>query len=279
MKLPSFHLDVKLIALDLDDTLLTDSLEISFETVTALHKAAVQGIRIVICSGRAVGGIMSYAKKLALTDTEEGRYIIAINGARIIDLRRNISVYSRNLDFEILSFVLREAEKRELAVQVCESSTAYCNVDTKWARLDSELCSLDFKAVADFEQFLRRGFPKILISAPPEKINSFLPQLQESLVKSKKAQVFTSKPYFLEVMPFGCAKGESLLRLCGILGIQKEQTLAFGDSMNDESMIKLAGYGVAMLNGNEYIKNIARYITRYTNQQNGIADFLNNYVL
>ena len=61
--------------------------------------------------------------------------------------------------------------------------------------------------------------------------------------------------------------------------IDHSTTLAFGDSMNDESMIEKCGYGVAMVNGNEHIKNIADFVTEKTNNDDGVADFIEKYIL
>lgn len=94
-----------------------------------------------------------------------------------------------------------------------------------------------------------------------------------------KADVFISKPYFLEVMAHGCGKGSSILWLADYLNIPKEQTMAFGDSMNDESMILQTEYGVAMCNGLEAIRDKAKFVTRKTNDNDGIADFLEDFVL
>jgi len=96
---------------------------------------------------------------------------------------------------------------------------------------------------------------------------------------SGAADFFISKPFFLEVMPHGCGKGEAIAFLSDRLGIDRNETMAFGDSMNDESMIRMSGHGVAMLNGLAAIRDAAAYVTRKTNDEDGIADFLEAFVL
>ena len=110
---------------------------------------------------------------------------------------------------------------------------------------------------------------------------SIVAELQDKLKKKfgDKAVIFTSKPYFLEIMPPNCGKGEALLYLANMLNISKDKIMVFGDSMNDESMIRMAGYSVAMSNGLDYIKDVARYVTRKSNNEDGIADFLESFVL
>jgi hydroxymethylpyrimidine pyrophosphatase-like HAD family hydrolase len=91
--------------------------------------------------------------------------------------------------------------------------------------------------------------------------------------------LFTSKPYFLEIMPPACDKGSGLAIVAGRLGLSREEVMAFGDSMNDEAMLRWAAYGVAMLNGDERVKKTARYTTEKTNDNDGLADFIERYVL
>ena len=94
-----------------------------------------------------------------------------------------------------------------------------------------------------------------------------------------RAVIFTSKPYFLEILPPNCGKGEAITWLANHIGLDPATTMAFGDSMNDESIIRLCGYGVAMKNGLEEIKKAADFVTEKDNNNDGIADFLYKYVL
>ena len=117
----------------------------------------------------------------------------------------------------------------------------------------------------------------MMVSGPPE----ILPEVQRELKEllGKKAVIFTSKPYFLEIMPPECGKGEALLWLIQKLNIPQKSLMAFGDSMNDETMIRKAPMSVAMLNGLEYIKDLAAFVTQKNNNEDGVADFLESYVL
>ena len=264
MKLPTEKLNAKIIALDLDDTLLNSSLKISPRTIYILQKVASKGIYIVLCSGRAENAILPYVRALDIAGSQQGRYLIGINGASIFDLHLRKPIYSEKISGDILKFVYEEAKKRGLPAQVYDPSTIYASEDNAWTQLDAQMCKLRLKIENNFSKFLEQGHPKMVI--PAEQL-------------AGRADVFISKPYFLEVMPFGCGKGSSVLWLANYLGIPKEQTMAFGDSMNDESMIKQCEYGIAMINGLDYIKNEAKYITRKSNDEDGIADFLEEFVL
>lgn len=277
MKLPSGKLNVKIIAIDLDDTLLNKELQISERTINAIQQAVNKGIYIVLCSGRAENGILPYVRALNIAGRQHGRYLIGINGASVLDLHTRLPIYSQKLDGEILKFVYEEAKKRGLPAQVYDPSTIYASEDNAWTQIDAQMCKLNLKIEGNFPQFLDKGHPKMIIPAEPADVANFLPFLKENL--QGKAECFISKPYFLEVMPYGVGKGSTIHWLADYLGIPHEQILCFGDSMNDESMIRSCNHSVAMCNGLEYIKDIAKYVTEKSNNDDGIADFLEKFVL
>lgn len=117
----------------------------------------------------------------------------------------------------------------------------------------------------------------MLVPGEPEKLKILQKKAKEKL--GDRATIFTSKPFFLEVLPPDCGKGIAVLWLAKHLGIPEEQTMAFGDAMNDENMIRLCGFGVAMKNGNEELKAMADFITYKTNDEDGVADFIEKHVL
>lgn len=277
MKLPQNKLNPKLIALDMDDTLLNKDLIITEKTAFAIKKAADKGIYIVLCSGRTKGGLDPFIKSLGLEKSEYGRYIVSLNGARIFDLWKNEIIYSQNVDGEILVQAFEEAQKLDLPGEIYSPNTIYANVDNEWSRLDSSLCKLNLEVIEDFKGSLAKGQSKMVIPGDPK----IVADLQEKLKKmfGEKAVIFTSKPYFLEIMPQNCGKGEALLHLGNHLEIKADEIMAFGDSMNDESMIRLAGLSVAMCNGRKEIQEMAKFVTKKSNNEDGIGDFLEEFVL
>lgn len=277
MKIPKNHLDVKIIAFDLDDTLLTDERKISPRTLAAIQKACEKGIYIVLCSGRAENGILPYVREMNIAGSEYGRYIVSFNGASIFDLHLRNQIFANTVDIDVLKFVYREARSRGMPSIVYKNNTIYSWEDSEWAQMDAKLCNLDFEVVPDFEKFLEDNYPKMLVPSEPEKVSELKEFLQVKL--AGKADVFTSKPYFLEVMTHGVSKGKAILELADKLGISRKETMAFGDSMNDESMLHDCEYGVAMSNGLDYIKEICPFVTRFDNNNDGIADFLEEFVL
>ncbi len=276
-KLPEKKLPVKLIALDLDDTLLNDSREISDENVHVLRRAASLGIYVVLCSGRAEDAILPFVRRLDLAGTQSGRYIIAVNGCSIFDMHKRERIYNKKVPADVLLYADRMAREMGYYSEVYGPDVIYAEKSTEWTRLDSEMCGVRLEIVEDYENFLRQGFVKMLIAGEPEKLQVLQKKLRDGL--GTRANVFVSKPYFLEVLPANCGKGQAVNFLADHLGISRKETIGFGDSMNDEDMIRECGYGVAMCNGFEEIKDIADFVTEKTNDENGVGDFLKKYVL
>ena len=276
-KLPEKKLPVKLIALDLDDTLLNDSREISDENVHVLRRAASLGIYVVLCSGRAEDAILPFVRRLDLAGTQSGRYIIAVNGCSIFDMHKRERIYNKKVPADVLSYADRMAREMGYYSEVYGPDVIYAEKATEWTRLDSEMCNVRLEVVEDYENFLRQGFVKMLIAGEPDKLQVLQKKLRDGL--GTCASIFVSKPYFLEVLPANCGKGQAVNFLADHLGISREETIGFGDSMNDEDMIRECGYGVAMCNGFEEIKELADFVTEKTNDENGVGDFLKKYVL
>ncbi len=276
-KLPSQKLKVGLIAFDLDDTLLNDKCTVSDDTVAAIQECARRGIYIVLCSGRTERGILPHVHRLNIAGTQAGRYIIAINGASVFDLHTRLPLRRLGLDGKTLQEVHHLADSLGLGCHVADEDSIVADRDTEWTRKDSILCNLNFRVEEEFDSYIAKGYPKMIIPAPVEQVQQVLPVLKDKL--NGKADVFTSKPYFIEIMPAGVGKGQSLIWLADQLKVPHNQTMAFGDSFNDESMLRAVEYSVAMCNGQDAIKELSRFNTRKSNDQDGIADFLNNWIL
>lgn len=277
MKIPAHKLDVKIIALDLDDTLLTEDLTITPRTVEALRKAAVKGIYVVLASGRLENAMLSYVRTLSIAGSQQGRFLICLNGSSVYDLHLRQQIYSRVVPVDILKFVYHEAAARGLPVQVYGTDEIFVSFDNEWSERDKNLSKLKLSVVEDYENFLSKDFSKMVIPFEPEKLKPFEKFLKESL--AGKVEIFTSKPYFLEVLPIDSGKGNTLKWLCRELKIPQSQTMVFGDSFNDLSMIEYSAHSVAMCNGQPEILERADYVTRFDNNHDGIADFLEDFVL
>lgn len=276
-KIPSQKLKPKLIALDMDDTLLTSDLRISDRAVSAIQKLAARKIFIVICTGRVEKGIAPFVRRLCLPKNEFSKYAILSNGSSIFDLHSKREIFSQKLDYEILLRAKEEAARLNLPCQVYDSENIFANVENDFSRKDVALTKMELKIPGDFDSFLKQGFSKMLIPGDEQIIKKLFGILQNAL--AERAVIVISKPYFLEVLPPNSGKGEALEILSERLGIKMRDVMAFGDSMNDETMILKSGLSVAMRNGLQAIQDEAKFVTRFSNDEDGVADFLEEFVL
>ncbi len=276
-KLPQSKQNVQIVALDLDDTLLKHNLTISDYTVSVLQKVAEKGIYVMLCSGRIDDAMLPYIRQMDIAGSEYGRYMITQNGTNILDLHLRLSIYSRQLDYDIAMHVYNTLEEYDVTAHVYDSSFIFTFKHTDWGDRDAQLSGLKKELIEDYPEFLKKGFPKIVIPGEPEVLKEVEARLKKEI--GDKCVIFTSKPYFLEVLPKDSGKGEALVWIANELNIPIENVMSFGDSMNDESMMKLTGKSVAMINGLDCIKEMAVFNTEYSNDEDGVAKFLEKFVL
>lgn len=283
VKLPKERLNIRLIASDLDDTLLNKKSELTKETIRTLRRAADRGIQIVLCSGRSPDAMMQFISALALADRPEGRYVIAFNGAQIYDLVERVPIYESTVDSNLLKKAYSLAKENNLPCVVYRDGVMYSWEDSYWARLDSVLCRVNFQVVEDFYNFLELGFPKMLIPGEPASIARITPILREEL--GQDVELYTSRPDFLDITSCNIGKGQTLTKLVEILGLDPKKVLTFGDGENDCSMLDSGGTGgflglsCAMCNGVEKAKECATFITERDNDEDGVAHFINKFVI
>ncbi len=276
-KLPDSKQIVQIVALDLDDTLLKHDLTISDYTVSILQKLSEKGIYIMLCSGRIDDAMLPYVRQMDIAGSEYGRYMITQNGTNILDLHLRLSIYSHQLEYEIAMHVYNALQSYGLTAHVYDSSTIFTCKHTEWGDMDAKLSGLNKELVEDYPELLKHGFPKIVIPGEPEVLKELEAKLKSEI--GEECVIFTSKPFFLEVLPKNAGKGEALVWLANELNVPIENVMAFGDSMNDETMMQLMGKSVAMINGLDYIKDIAVFNTEYSNDDDGVARFLEKFVL
>jgi hydroxymethylpyrimidine pyrophosphatase-like HAD family hydrolase len=104
----------------------------------------------------------------------------------------------------------------------------------------------------------------------------------ESLIRTylgRDITLFSNRPYFIEILPPETNKGTALARVAEAMSIDSGEVLAIGDSMNDEDMIRWAGTGVAMINGDDRIKSIADLVTDHSNDDDGVAEIIDKFIL
>lgn len=267
---------IKLIACDLDDTLLKEDLSISPRNRGALRSAAAQGIRIVLASGRNIHSMKAYARDLGLDGP--GEYMICTNGAEILETATGRRIYEKSIDGPLCQEIVRAMAERDLAWQVYEDGFIHVSEAGPWSELDQKLTGQMVRVIpaAERQAFLAKGHVKFVVPGDAERIAEVLPELQALF--AGRAELVISKPYFLEILPLGVDKGEALTRLCALLGIGLEDVLAMGDSMNDLGMLRLAGHSWAPANGRPEAQAAARRVSHLSHEEDAVAAIVEEYL-
>lgn len=274
-------MDIKLIALDLDGTLLNSEKKLSDRNRQALMTCMQRGIEIVPTTGRTVDGIPSVVKEIPGL-----HYAITTNGAVIRDLRTGREIDSRRMPGSLALEIIEKAQTQSLIYDVYIEGRG--KMESRFYRnLEAYHIS---PVMIDMIHMSRDEIPgtvqDYIISSGKmiEKVNMFFADeetriyMRRVLAPIPQILVTSSMPNNLEINYEGAAKGEAILRLAGHLGICPEQTMAFGDGENDFNMIAKVGCGVAMSNGEEALKAAADYVT-CSNDEDGVAAAIEKLIL
>jgi Cof subfamily protein (haloacid dehalogenase superfamily) len=264
-----------MIALDLDDTLLRSDLTISFRTRNTIKRVESAGIVVVLASGRVPAALEQFARLLGMH--KRPGYLICNNGTMIQESQTGSIVYEIKIPPETALIAYDLAAAEGFPVQIYENDVMYISRFNEFADYDQKLTGLRQVVVENFRAMVAAGVYKLLIPGDPMILKPLEALLRTYL--GDTATLFTSKPYFLEILPPATDKGTALAWVAKRAGIPREAVLAIGDSMNDEGMIRWAGVGVAMSNGDDRIKNIAAIVTDKSNDDDGIANLIERYIL
>ena len=263
---------MKLIGVDVDGTLLNSENKITPKTRQALIRAGEMGHKIVIASGRPTDAVKDLAKELKF-DKFDG-LLSNYNGGTITNYSSGKVLVNHNLDRNLALEILDKT--RFLNIIVPYKDMILSDKYHKFLEAEKKLLGLEARIVSDIRDKLDFDPNKILFAAEPENLEENIPFLKENF-GHKTSQVRSHRNYY-EIMPKGLSKGNSLLEIADYFGIDQADIIAFGDEMNDASMIEIAGTGVAMANAVEPIKNMADYLT-LSNDEDGIGDYLEKFVL
>ncbi|MGO5078343.1 Cof-type HAD-IIB family hydrolase [Oscillospiraceae bacterium LCP25S3_E3] len=263
-------MNFKLLATDLDGTLLNDNKEISFINYEALEYAVNKGIILVPCTGRAVNGITKY-DRLAQLST----YAIAYNGAMIINLKNNEIIYHCPLDKKDVFYIVNRGIQYNTNICIWSNNKLYCNVINDYTMSYSKISGIapeKFNSLADFESKI---ITKVLWHDSEESIAKYLKEMSNTV--SESVCCCTPKPWFLEFFNSQTSKALALDKLNAALNIKQSEVIAFGDELNDVSLIKYAGTGVAMANARKEVKLCADIITS-SNNDDGVAQIIHKLI-
>ncbi|MFV0440972.1 MAG: Cof-type HAD-IIB family hydrolase [Lachnospirales bacterium] len=265
----------KLIALDIDGTLLNSKREISKKTKEYMKKAYEKGVKFVLISGRSTATMIEIAKETGID--KMGGYIIGCNGGVCLNLVNNEIIYEKSIPNKYLKDIYEFAEKKDVPMLVYKDEEFYLTRNKENYILLTERFPYKKNIIEtkDFLDEVKFDFNKALLVDSPEKI---LECEKEALKEFPNYELTRSEPIFLEFSPNGVHKAIGISKIMEIMNIKIDEVIAVGDSYNDLTMIEFAGLGVAMGNAHKEVKEIADYVT-LSNDEEGISHIIEKFIL
>lgn len=268
----------KIIASDLDGTLLNNASQVSRENIEAIAGLTAKGVWFVPCSGRTFAEIPQ-----AIRENENIRYIIHSNGAVVLDKQTGNRIQTcipNALGRKIMDILT--ACQTHITIR-CDGN---CYVDSKQQTPEDfvyyNVIEAHVDCVHHYAQY-RDDFNQLAYSLDnAEVFSAFFHSYEEKLACRKlleadgRLRVVEASEYNLEIMNIEAGKGNALYALCDLLGVDYEATISMGDSDNDSSVTQAAGLGLAMENACDSLKAIADEII-CSNEEHGVAYVLNRY--
>lgn len=273
-------MEIKMIFLDLDGTLLNDKKKVPKVNHEAIDAALALGHKVFICTGRPLSSTIKQIPALGLE--RPGCYAITYNGGLIYDTWEKKVIYKKTLPMDQVRYVFEKAyEYGGIHIQTYTDEGFICEYDTKESRDYERIVQTKRKVVKDVFAELNGQEPcKVLAIAhgyDRKRIEGFRESFME-WAKGKMEIYFSSYEY-LEFVPEGINKGNAIKWMSEFLKIPLENTIAVGDAENDLTMIKTAAVGAVMKNAGEQIKQYGNYITKKDNNEGGVAEVIQKFML
>ncbi len=266
----TMNLPYRLIAIDLDDTLLGDDLQISRKNKEAIEEVVRRGGVVTIATGRMFQSAQIYAKQLAIDVP-----IITYQGAFVRTLLSEEVLYEKFVPQEIARRAVQIARDQNIHVHLYFNDTLYADVDDDYMKEYSELAGVPYEVIDDLLD-IEGDAMKVLFVDTPERLDEFATDLHTTF--GTHVHITKSKPQYLEMTHPQATKGQALTFLANRLDIPMTEVMAFGDSFNDRDMIEIAGLGIAMENGHPAIREIADYVTK-SNNEHGVYEGIRRFIL
>lgn len=268
-------MSIKLVAIDLDGTLLNPQKEITPAVREAVQEAKKAGVKIVITTGRPISGVKKILTELGLTDP--GDYVITFNGGLVQEVASQEDLVTESLSYEDYLDIEFHARKIGLPMHASTKEGMYTANRTigKYSMYEALLVdsSLSYHTPEEMDN---KTIIKIMLVEEPEVLDQKIQQLPPTFYE--RFMISKSAPFYLEITPKTASKGLAVKKLASLLGYPLSEVMAIGDEENDRSMLEIAGVAVVMDNGAPTVKAIATHITK-SNKESGVAYAIREWVL
>lgn len=266
----------KLVALDLDGTLLNSKKEISTYNMKVIKKLEDSGIRIVLATGRTFTAAYHYYLELGLNTP-----IISCNGGFIYNPKNDEVIFGKPIIESSLVNIIELLDKLNIYYQYYSAKKVYTKriafLTEEWTKMNLKLsreAQINIEVISKPLNEIRKRKEEIYKVLLTDKDESVVELVMKELSKDKSLEFVVSVGNSLDIMAAGITKGAALERMANFYNIGMEDVISIGDNHNDISMIENAGCGIAMENSETHIKKFADIVAP-TNNENGVGVILN----
>lgn len=258
-------------AFDLDGTLLNSQHELSDENREALQALSANDILVVLISGRMHRSILPISNQIGLENP-----IISYNGGMVKHAITNEVYHHTPVSSKAATEIVKDCIEQNLHLNYCWNDELFVVEKNEWSDLYELRTGVPANPVGDLIEMVEKAPTKLLIIHPPEKLQPLLTRFKTKY--GDTLYVTQTQPEYIEFMNSEVTKGHALTAVANQYRIPIDSVVAFGDSYNDESLLKTAGFGIAMDNAVEPIKACADYITT-SNDDHGVAKAIWDIIL
>jgi Cof subfamily protein (haloacid dehalogenase superfamily) len=268
------ELKYKLLALDVDGTLVTDTLVITDPVKKAVAAAQERGVVVTLATGRMFRSAVQFANELNLSAP-----LICYQGAMVKHSRTGELIFHQPVPLDLARRFIELAQKHNYHVNAYVDDHIYVAEMTDEARYYSSLARVPAEVVGNLLNFIdrpERAPTKLVIVTDEDKTLGVLHEFEDAFGHS--LYVTRSHARFTEAVHPECSKGVALRALAKSLDIPVEQTLAVGDNLNDLPMLEMAGFSVAVANSSPGVKEKAGYVASGA-VGDGVVEAINRFIL
>lgn len=267
--------NIKAIFVDIDRTLTNDNKQVPLENSLAIKKAIQKGIMVVLCSGRN----FSYAQKKAI-ESNSSEYLITNNGAQIYNYVTKKSVYENIISRETTEKFIYELRKMDIEFILNTSNTRFGSRNVK-REIDKDEKYFDDLSEIGNENVLQIVCEVKSFDSMDRLINKVKQYDELTILNFSKTYLENKKEednYYADINDSTVNKGKGIEKFLEMFNIKKQETICFGDYINDKDMFDICGFKVAMGNASKELKKKANFVT-LSNNDAGVGYFINNFIL
>ena len=272
------NLKYKLICSDLDKTLIVNN-HIPDFNLDAIQKARKLGVKFVISTGRDIEIVSHLLKELG-TENSENEYTICCSGAKIYQNKNKKVIYINYLPLEIAKEAFEFGKKFSEMYIIFDTSEGVFIYNDAILKKERDEYGYKYKKIEVFDDIKHLKIIRVVYTCKnKDYLNKILNEIKEIKTFDNRVDYYLTQNQFLEFNNLGVNKGEALKWLCNYLNINIKDTIAIGDSYNDESMLKEAGIGACVKSANDDIKKICKYICEKDFFEGSVKEVIEKFVL